>query len=70
MSEGLAALGRGCWSGEVGGIGPAAYGEEDVEMAVLFFEEEELFYAAVGVVAGVVPGVGGVVFFEVGVGVG
>lgn len=39
-------------------------------MAMLLFEEIELFNAAVDVGADVVPAVSGVVLFEVGVGVG
>ena len=64
------AAGRGGGDGgEFGRVGPAADGEEDFHGAVLFFEEEELLDAAVGVVALVVPGVGWVVFLEVCVGV-
>lgn len=40
LREVLAALRRGGGRGEVGGVGPAAYGEKDVEVAVLFFEQE------------------------------
>ena len=63
LGEGLAAGGGGGWEGEVGGVGPAADGEEDFEVAVALFEEEELLDAAVDVGAGVVPGVGGVVLW-------
>lgn len=65
-----AAGGGGGGGGEVGGVGPAADGEEEFEVAVLALEEVELFEAAVEVGAGVVPGVGGVVFVGVGPGVG
>lgn len=41
--------------GEVGGVGPAADGEEDLQVTVGLFEEEELLDAAVDVGAGVVP---------------
>lgn len=68
--EGLASGRGGGGLGEVGGVGPAADGEEGFKVAVLLFEEEELLDAAVDVGADVVPAVGGVVFFEVGVGVG
>ena len=70
VGEGLDLLGGVCGGGEVGGVGPAADGEEDVEVGVGLFEEVELLHAAVDVGADIVPGVGGVVLFEVGVGVG
>lgn len=64
--EGRAAGGGGCRGGEVGGVGPPADGEEGFEVTVAALEEGELFEAAVEVGAGVVPGVGGVVFVCVG----
>ena len=65
LSEFLAASGGGGRGGEVGGVGPAADGEEDFEGTVAGFEDVELFKTAVEVDAGVVPGV----TFEVDVGV-
>ena len=63
LGECLAASWGGRGEGEVGGVGPSADGEEDFEVAVAFLEEVQLFYAAVDVGTGVVPGVGWVVLF-------
>lgn len=67
--EALAACFGRCGLREVGGVGPAADGEEDFEAAVALLEQVELLYAAVDVGAHVVPGVGRVVLFDVGPGV-
>lgn len=48
--------GQGEAAGRGLGVGPAADGEEDADVAVGFFEEVELFDAAVDVGAVVVPG--------------
>jgi hypothetical protein len=65
LGEFLAASGGGGRGGEVGGVGPAADGEENFEGTVAGFEDVELFKTAVEVGASVVPGV----TFEVDVGV-
>lgn len=65
----LAAGGGGGGLGKVGGVGPAADGEEGLELAVFLLEEEELLDATVDVGANIVPGVCWVVFLEVSVSV-
>lgn len=50
-----AGRGGGGGGGEGGRVGPAADGEERLEVAVGFFEEIELFGAAVEVCSDVVP---------------
>lgn len=68
--KGLAPVRRRGRLREVGGICPAANGEEGLEVPVPLLEEEELLDAAVHVCANVVPAVGWVVLFEVGIGIG
>jgi hypothetical protein len=63
-------LRRRCRLREVGGVGPAADGEEDFELAVLLLLQEELLQAAVDVGADIVPRVVGIVLVGVGPGVG
>ena len=70
VGKGLAAAVGGGRDGEVGAVGPAADGEEDLEVAAALLQEEELLDAAVDVGARVVPAVGGVVLVGVGPGVG
>ena len=65
-----AACGIGGGGGKAGRVGPAADTEEDFKLTVVFLEDVELFEAAIEVDAGLGPAVGGVVLFEVGVGVG
>ena len=60
----------GGYGRKLGRVCPAADGEEGFEVAVLLLEQVELLDAAVGVFPCVVPRVGRVVLFEVGVGVG
>jgi hypothetical protein len=43
------------------GIGKAANTEEDLEVAVMLLQDIELLYAAIGIVAGVVPGISWIV---------
>lgn len=66
LGEALAAGGRRGGRGEVGAVGPAADGEQDLEVAVALLEEVELLDAAVDVGADVVPGVARVVLLDVG----
>lgn len=66
----LAAGRGGSRGGEVGGVGPATDGEEDLELAVSLLEEEELLDAAVDIGPRVVPGVGRIVLVRVRPGIG
>ena len=64
--ECLPAMRRGCWEGEVGGVGPSADGEDDFKMPMGLFEEEELLKAAIEVGARFGPRVRGVVLCKEG----
>ena len=63
-------LGCRCGLRKVGGVGPAANRQQDLQLAVALFQEVELLCAAVDIGASVIPGVGRVVLVGVGPGVG
>jgi hypothetical protein len=56
---------RACSLGEIGRQGPTSDGEKDLELAVLLFEEEQLFDAAIYVVSGFIPGITRIVFVDI-----
>ena len=67
VGELLAGSIAGSNSGEVGRPGPATDGEDGLKTTVGLLELEELLDATVGVVAGVAPGVTGVVLLKIGI---
>jgi len=63
--EALASSLGGGDGGELGRVGPPTDGEENLQVAVLLFEEVQLLDAAVNVVPNVIPRVRGVVLLDI-----
>jgi hypothetical protein len=57
------------WSSKIARVCPASDRHKNLQVSVLFLEQEELFDAAIYIGAHIVPRVGGVVFVSISVGV-
>lgn len=69
FSEPSASGFRACRLGKIGRVGPSTDRQQNFQLSILLFEQEQLLDASVDISADVIPGVRGIVLLDVGPGV-